>query len=84
MVFEHLPSNAETPSEPNAPTCDAKREDQPTPGEKNVGGQAPAGKDEGKNVRKQWGEGEGAPVVELLQHKQLQTATYAVGNGDTG
>ena len=84
VVFECLPSNDEVPSESNVPACDTKREIQPTPAETNVVGQALASKDGEKNVRKQWGEGEGVPVVELLQHKQLQTTTYAVGNGDTG
>ena len=37
-----------------------------------------------KDGRKQWEEGEGAPVVELLKHKQLQTATYAIDDGNTG
>ena len=84
VVFERLPANDEVPSESKAPTCDTKREDQPAPGVTSVVGQASASKDGEKNVRKQWGEGEGVPVVELLQHKQLQTATYAIGNGDTG
>ena len=84
VVFECLPSNDEVPSEPNAPTCDAKREDQPIPGEMSIVGQASSSKEGEKNVRKQWGGGEGVPIVELLQHKQLQTATYAVGKGDAG
>ncbi len=30
-----------------------------------------------KEERKQWGAGEGAPLVAMLQEKTLQTATYA-------
>ena len=72
VVFEHLPAYDEGPAE----TASVKEEDQSSTG----GG---AG-DGGKEARKQWGQGEGPPVVELLQHKQLQTATYAVDDGNTG
>jgi hypothetical protein len=76
VVFEHLPSNGESPVEP----ANEKEEDQPSVGEAEGGGDG----GRGKEARKQWGQGEGPPVIELLQHKQLQTVTYAVDDGNTG
>ena len=78
MVFEHLPANDESPTEPAM--RDSGKEDQSS----SAGGGGDAGQAGGEGDRKQWGEGEGAPIVELLQHKQLQTATYAVNDGNTG
>lgn len=83
VVFEHLPSNDEAPNESAPITSNAEREDKSTRVEGSVGGQAPASRDGGEDARKQWGEG-GVPVVELLLQKQLQTATYAVNDGNTG
>ncbi len=80
MVFEHLPSNGESPAEP----ASEKEEDQPSVGEVEGGDDGGAGGERAKEARKQWGQGEGPPVIELLQHKQLQTATYAVDDGNTG
>lgn len=77
VVFEHLPAyDDESPTEP----VNEKEADQSSTG----GGPEEAGEEEGKEARKQWGQGEGPPIVELLQHKQLQTATYAVDDGNTG
>ena len=82
VVFEHLPAYDESPAEP----ASEKKEEQTS-----TGGGGGAGDDNGegggeggKEARKQWGQGEDPPVIELLQHKQLQTATYAVDNGNTG
>ena len=77
MVFEHLPAHDESPGEP----ASEKKEDEPSV----VGGAGEVGMEGGgKEGRKQWGQGQGPPVIELLQHKQLQTATYAVDDGNTG
>jgi hypothetical protein len=35
------------------------------------------------DARKQWGGGDGASLVAMLQEKTLQTATYAVQRGTT-
>lgn len=80
VVFEHLPADDESPSEP----ASEKEEGQPSVGEAEGGGDGGTGGERGKEARKQWGQGEGPPVIELLQHKQLQTATYAVDDGNTG
>ena len=77
VVFEHLPVHDESPGEP----ASEKKEDEPSV----VGGAGEVGGEGGgKEGRKQWGQGQGPPVIELLQHKQLQTATYAVDDGNTG
>ena len=77
MVFEQLPVHSKVQEEPPS---DNKTATPPAQeggvGERDIEGD--------KDGRKRWGEGEGAPVVELLQHKQLQTATYAVDDGSTG
>ena len=76
VVFEHLPTHDESPGEPAS-----EKEDKPSV----VGGAGEVGVEGGgKEGRKQWGQGQGPPVIELLQHKQLQTATYAVDDGNTG
>lgn len=80
VVFEHLPADDDNPSEPPAVVSSGGREVQPSTEGSDV---AQAGEG-GKGARKQWEEGEGAPLVELLQHKQLQTATYAVNSDNTG
>ena len=77
VVFEHLPAHDESPGEP----ASEKKEDEPSV----VGEAGEVGMEGGgKEGRKQWGQGQGPPVIELLQHKQLQTATYAVDDGNTG
>ena len=80
VVFEHLSADDDNPSEPPAVVSSGGREVQPSTEGSDV---AQAGEG-GKGARKQWGEGEGAPLVELLQHKQLQTATYAINSDNTG
>ena len=83
VVFEHLPAYDESPAEP----ASEKEEEQPSTGGEGGGAgddDVEGGREGGKEVRKQWGQGEGPPVIELLQHKQLQTATYTVDDGNTG
>ena len=76
VVFEHLPAYDESPADPPS-----EKKDQPAVGGRDNG---EVREEKGKDTRKQWGQGEGPPVVELLQNKQLQTATYAVDDGNTG
>ena len=83
VVFERLPAYDESPAEP----ASEKEEDQPSTGGRGGGAggdDGETGGEGGKEARKQWGQGEGPPIIELLQHKQLQTTTYAVDDGNTG
>ena len=54
------------------------QEDSSTPADPSADPSAAAGGGGGaKKERKQWGVGEGAPLVAMLQEKTLRTATYA-------
>ena len=67
-------SMCESPTEP----AREKEQNQPSTGRGGDDDGGESGGEGGKEARKQ---GEGPPVV---QHKQLQTATYAVDDGNTG
>ena len=82
VVFERLPPSDESPHE--TPQVVSIKENQDS---KSSAGQISSNKEvvsEGAvDARKHWrGEGEVVSVADLLQHKQLQTATINVG--DTG
>ena len=67
---------------PTQPASETKEKDQsPKEGSRN---DSLAAQEGDKEARKQWGQGEGAQMVDLLQRQQLQTATYAVSEGNTG
>ena len=80
VVFERIPASSATPGGPPAVVSVAESEDMSS-------GAVEADREGGgrQDARKKWGgEGEAAPLIELLQHKQLQTATYAANVRDTG
>ena len=81
VVFEHLPVRMQDQN-PTQLASETKEKDQ-SPNESSQN-DSPAAKKGDKEARKQWEQGEGAQMVDLLQCKQLQTATYAVSEGSTG
>ena len=85
MVFQRLPANDEISDKPKVADVRVAEDKSVSPQDQgSEGGVGESSKEGVKDVRKQWGEGGGVPLVELLQHKELQTATYAVDDGKTG